>query len=188
VRRPTSIRKLHQGVEAFRAAGYVLAMPEQSSSPAPAPALKKLDVTIARLRLLLADVTAREAAYEEQRRTCREQHNKLVTFSLYGDSSLDSVLAMLAEVQERLAHLEARSRSLAAIRKRAENELESLQLTKGIEEAKVLLHELQAKQAAPLDAADALNPTEIQTEIARLRSLINEAAERAAKTIATSRT
>ena len=65
---------------------------------APAPALKKLDMTIARLRLLLADVTAREAALEEQRRTCREQHNKLVTFSLYGDSSLDSVLAMLADV------------------------------------------------------------------------------------------
>ena len=57
---------------------------------APAPALKKIDLTIARLRLLLADVTAREAAIEEQRRTCREQHNKLVTFSLYGDSSSTS--------------------------------------------------------------------------------------------------
>jgi hypothetical protein len=158
-------------------------MPEPSSSPAPAPAPKKLDVTIARLPAP-GGGHGREAA-REQRRTCREQHNKLVTFSLYGDSSLDSVLAMLADVQERQAHIEARSRSLAAIRKRAENELESLQLTKGIEEAKVLLHELQAKQAAPLDAADALSPTEIQTEIARLRALINEAAERAAKTIAT---
>src|SRR3984893_1030197 len=160
-------------------------MPEPYSSPAPAPALKKLDVTIARLRLLLAEVTAREAAHEDQRRTCREQHNKLVTFSLYGDSSLDSVLAMLGDVQERLAHIEARSRSLAAIRKRAENELESLQLTKGIEEAKVLLHELQAKQAAPIDAADALTPTAIHHDIARLRSQINEAAARAAQTIAT---
>src|SRR6202171_3236597 len=160
-------------------------MPEQHPSSAPAPALKKLDVTIARLRLLLADVTARGAAHEEQRRNCREPHKRLVTFSLYGDSSLDSVLAMLADVQERLAHLEARSRSLAPIRKRAENELESLQLTKGIEEAKVLLHELQARQAAAMDAADALSPAEIQAEIARLRSLINEAAERAAQTIAT---
>jgi hypothetical protein len=159
-------------------------MPEPYRSSSPAPALKKIDITIARLRLLLADVTAREAAYEEQRRTCREQHNKLVTFSLYGDSSLDSALAMLADVQERLAHIDARSRSLAAIRKRAENELESLQLTKGIEEAKVLLHELQAKQAGPIDAADALSPSEIQAEIARLRSLINEASERAAQNIA----
>jgi hypothetical protein len=148
-------------------------MPEEPSSPAPAPALKKIDLTIARLRLLLADLTARDAALEDQRRTCREQHNKLVTFSLYGDSSLDSVLAMLADVDERLTHVDATSRSVASIRKRAENELESLQLTKSIEEAKVLLHELQAKQADP----------ESQAEIARLRALINEASEQAAKNI-----
>jgi hypothetical protein len=156
-------------------------MHEEHSSPA--PALKKIDLTIARLRLLLADVTAREAAIEEQRRTCREQHNKLVTFSLYGDSSLDSALAMLADVQERLTHVDATAKSLGAIRRRAEHELESLQLTKGIEEAKVVLHQLQAKQAAPTDAADALSPEEIQAEIARLQSLINEASERAARNI-----
>src|ERR1700682_1460057 len=156
---------------------------EKSPSPAPAPVLKKIDLTIARLRLLLADITARGAALEEQRRTCREQHNKLITFSLYGDSSLDSVLAMLADVQERLSHIEATSRSLAAIRKRADNELESLQLTKGIEEAQVLLHQLQARQAAPLDPAEALSPEEIQAEIVRLRSMINEASARAAQNI-----
>jgi chromosome segregation ATPase len=156
-------------------------MHEEHSSPA--PPLKKIDLTIARLRLLLADVTARESAIEDQRRTCREQHNKLVTFSLYGDSSLDSALAMLADVQERLSHVEATAKSLASIRKRAEHELESLQLTKGIEEAKLLLHQLQAKQAAPPGAADALTPEEIQAEIARLQSLINEASERAARNI-----
>lgn len=148
-----------------------------------APALKKIDLTIARLRLLLADVTAREAALEEQRRTCREQHNKLVTFSLYGDSSLDSVLTMLADVQERLDSVEARSRSLQAIRKRAANELESLQLTKGIEEAKALMLQLRARQAGGFDPADALSPEEVQAEIARLQQLINEASERAARNI-----
>ena len=99
-------------------------MSEQRPAPAPAPVLKKIDLTIARLRLLLAEVTAREAALEEQRRTCGEQHRKLITFSLYGDSSLDSVLAMLGDVQERLSHIEATARALAAIRKRAENELD----------------------------------------------------------------
>ncbi len=162
-------------------------MSEQRPSPAPAPVLKKIDLTIARLRLLLADVTAREAALEDQRRTCTEQHNKLITFSLYGDSSLDSVLGMLRDVQERLSHIEVTSRALAAIRKRAAYELESLQLTKGIEEAKVMLHQLQARQAAPIDSADALSPAEIQAEISRLRSLINEASERAAQNINRSR-
>ncbi len=156
---------------------------QQRPSPAPAPALKKIDLTIARLRLLLAEVTAREAALVDQRRTCSEQHHKLITFSLYGDSGLDSVLAMLADVQERLSHIDAIARALAAIRERAANELESLQLTKAIEEAKVLLKELQARQAAQLDASDALSPAEIQVEIARLRTLINEASERAAQNI-----
>jgi hypothetical protein len=157
---------------------------EPPSHSAPGrPALKKIDITIARLRLLLADVSARERGLEDQRRVCREQQNKLVTFSMYGDSSLDSVLAMLGDVQERLTHIEATSQSLAAIRKRAEFELESLQLTKGIEEAKVLLHQLQAKQASPLDPTEALNPAEIQAEIARLQALINEASERAAQNI-----
>jgi hypothetical protein len=151
--------------------------------PSPAPALKKIDLTIARLRLLLADVTAREAQLEDQRRTCREQHQKLVNFSLYGDSTLDSVLTMLADVQERQTFLDGRAQSLTAIRKRAENELESLQLTKGVEEAKVLLSQLQARQSAPADPADALSPAELQAEITRLRTLINEASERAAQSI-----
>jgi hypothetical protein len=147
------------------------------------PALKKIDITIARLRLLLADVSARERGLEDQRRVCREQQNKLVTFCMYGDSSLDSVLAMLGDVQERLTHVEATTQSLVAIRKRAEFELESLQLTKGIEEAKVLLQQLQARQAAPLDPSEVLPPAEIEAEIARLQALINEASERAAQNI-----
>ncbi|MBV9173373.1 MAG: hypothetical protein JOZ81_25190 [Chloroflexi bacterium] len=159
-------------------------MPDERHPGAQQPTLKKIDLTIARLRILLADVTAREAALDDQRRTCRDQHNKLVTFSIYGDSSLDSVLAMLADVQERLENIEATSRALGAIRKRAETELESLQLTKGIEEAKVLLQQLQAQQLEP---AGALSPDEIQAEIARLRTLINEASERAAESIRSTR-
>jgi hypothetical protein len=155
----------------------------QRNEPSSAPALKKIDITIARLRLLLADVSARERSVEDQRRVLREQQNKLVTFSMYGDSSLDSVLAMLGDVQERVSNLDATSQSLSAIRKRAEFELESLQLTKGIEEAKVLLQDLQARQAAPVGTADALSPAQIQAEIARLQALINEASERAAKNI-----
>ena len=158
-------------------------MSRGDESSTSAPALKKIDITIARLRLLLADVSARERTIEDQRRVFREQQNKLITFSMYGDSSLDSVLTMLADVQERMTHLDATTQSLSAIRKRAEFELESLQLTKGIEEAKVLLQDLQARQAQPVGTAEALSPEEIQAEIARLQALINEASERAAQNI-----
>ncbi|MBV9358975.1 MAG: hypothetical protein JO023_25995 [Chloroflexi bacterium] len=131
-----------------------------------APALKKLDLTIARLRLLLADIASRDASLDGQRRTALEQRNKLVTFSLYGDSSLDSVLTMMADVDERLAHVEASRRNLSAIRERAELELESLQLTKRVEEAKAQLAE-----------------TRDEAEIARLQQVINDSSERAAQTI-----
>jgi hypothetical protein len=139
------------------------------------PALQKIDIAIARLRLLLADLSAREASLDAQRRTAREQQRKLVQFSLYGDATLDSVLSMLADVDERQQSCEALGRSLHAIRQRAENELESLQLTKGIEAARVQLAQLQATPGP-------LTP-ETQSEIARLRALINEGSERAARTI-----
>jgi hypothetical protein len=145
------------------------------------PAVKKLDLTIARLRLLLADVSAREGALKNQRRMFEDQRSKVITFALYGDTSLDSVLSMLADTEERLGSVEAALRSLGAVRARAESELESLQLTKGIEEAKVLLSELQAKQTATPAGAEPLTPGAIAAEIDRLQALIAEASERAAK-------
>ena len=145
--------------------------------------VKKIDVTIARLRLLLADLTARDAALTGQLQTFREQRDKLITFSLYGDASLDTVVAMLADVEERTTQAETTQRALQAIRRRAEAELESLQLTKGIEEAKSLLSQLQARQAEAAESPGALSAEQIQAEIARLQALIQEASDRAAKSI-----
>src|SRR2546421_634455 len=105
-------------------------------------AVAVLTVTPGTVRWVLGrrgDRTARMAALDDQRRTAQDQRNKLVTFSIYGDTTLDTVLAMLADVEERLSHIDLRARTLSAVRRRAEVELESLQLTKGIEEAKVLL-------------------------------------------------
>src|SRR5581483_2107307 len=108
VRRRASIRKLTRDVEVLTPWRYRRSMQRGDEHAAPSgPALKKIDITIARLRLLLADVSARERGIEDQRRVFREQQNKLVTFSMYGESSLDSVLAMLGDVQERLSHIEA---------------------------------------------------------------------------------
>lgn len=147
------------------------------------PALKKLDLTIARLRLLLAEVTARENAVEGQRGTFRDQYDKLITFALYGDTTLDSVLAMMRDVDERIQHVEGTGRALRALRLRAERELESLQLTKGIEEAKALLAQLKVQEQEAADPGSPLTRDEIQAEITRLESLIAEASARAAKSL-----
>lgn len=142
------------------------------------PALKKLDLAIARLRLLLADLSGRETSLVNQRRTLRDQQEKLLTFALYGNSTLESVLIMLRDVEERIADLEATQRAMQAIRGRAEGELESLQLTKTIDEANARLAHLRGK-GVERDAPS----EEVAAEIRDLESIIREASERAARGI-----
>ena len=145
----------------------------------------KIDVTIARLRLLLADVTAREQQYTTVRQQFRDQLRRAVEYSIYGDSSLDGTLGLMAEIQQRIEAAEGTLRDLALIRARAERELESLQLTKRIEAAKAELQELTAQQRE-LEQEGAGSGTageEIVLQIRQLRQQINEASEQAARTL-----
>jgi hypothetical protein len=163
--------------------------------------VQKLDVMIARLRLLLADTAAKEQQLATLRRQLRDQLERLVTYSLYGDAELDRSLALMTDVEQRLEQADMDSRHLQRIRERAERELESLQLTKGVEEAKARLaalhqQKVQVEQAlqgvaAPgastLDLASAAKLRQAESaldeEIRRLQHDINEASERAARSI-----
>jgi len=156
---------------------------------------------IARLRLLLADTVAKERQFTTLRRQLGDQLERLVTYSLYGDAELDRSLALMTDVEQRLAQTEMNTRHLHRIRERAEAELETLLLTKGVEEAKTrlaTLHEqkLQVERAlmeaatpgaATIDLAAAaeLHAAEaaLAEEIRRLQHDINEASERAARSI-----
>ncbi|MFN8633224.1 MAG: hypothetical protein U0893_05155 [Chloroflexota bacterium] len=146
--------------------------------------VQKIDTTIARLRLLLADVTAKEAQYTGVRQQFRDQLRRAVEYSVYGDSSLDGTLGLMAEIQQRIGVAEATLRDLGLIRARAERELESLQLTKRIEAAKAELGELVARQRE-LEAAGVIitSDAEIVVQIRQLRQQINEASEQAARTL-----
>lgn len=163
--------------------------------------MQKLEVMIARLRLLLADTAAKEQQFATLQRQLRDQLERLVTYSLYGDAELDRSLALMADVEQRLTQAQMSSRHLQRIRERAERELESLLLTKGVEEAKTRLAALQEQkvqveqallgvaapgaahvdlaQAATLQAAESA----LDEEIRRLQHDINEASERAARSI-----
>ncbi len=94
--------------------------------------MQKIEVMIARLRLILADTTAKEQQLATLRRQLREQSERLVTYSLYGDAELDRCLALMADVEQRLTQAETSSRHLQRIRERAQRELDSLLLTKGV--------------------------------------------------------
>jgi hypothetical protein len=146
--------------------------------------VQKIDITIARLRLLLADITAKEQQYTGARQQFREQLRRAVEFSIYGDGSLESSLGSMAEIQQRITAAEGALRDLGLIRARAERELESLQLTKRIEAAKAELQELVARQRE-LEQAGTLGTDgeELGAKIRELRQQINEASEQAARTL-----
>jgi hypothetical protein len=144
----------------------------------------KIDVTIAKIRLLLADVTAKEQQYITVRQQFRDQLRRAVEYSVYGDSSLDGTLGLMSEIQQRIAAAEGTLRDLGLIRTRAERELESLQLTKRIEAAKTELRQLVDRQRE-LEQAGTLGPAgeQLGVQIRELRQQINEASEQAARTL-----
>lgn len=147
--------------------------------------MQKIDVTIARLRLLLADISAKEQQYGAVRQQFRDQLRRAVDYSIYGDGTLDGTLGLMAEIQQRITQAEGTLRDLALVRARAERELESLQLTKRIEAAKTELAQLMARHTE-LEAAGtlALAGSELIAEqIRQLRQQINEASEQAARTL-----
>jgi uncharacterized coiled-coil DUF342 family protein len=146
--------------------------------------VQKIDITIARLRLLLADVSAKEQQYTGVRQQFRSQLRRAIDFSMYGDSTLETSLGSMAEIQQRITDVEGTLRDLGLVRARAERELESLQLTKRIEAAKSELRELEARQRE-MEQAGALGTDgdELGAQIRQLRQQINEASEQAARTL-----
>lgn len=146
--------------------------------------MHKIDVTIAKIRLLLADVTAKEQQYITVRQQFRDQLRRAVEYSVYGDGSLDGTLGLMAEIQQRIATAEGTLRDLGLIRTRAERELESLQLTRRIEAAKTELRQLVDRQRE-LEQAGTLGTAgeQLGVQIRELRQQINEASEQAARTL-----
>jgi chromosome segregation ATPase len=145
--------------------------------------MQKLDVMIARMRLLLADVSARESEVNQLVRQCNLQTEKILSFTLYGEATLDSTLAMMADVQERLDQSERTLQHLQHVRTRLETELESLQLTRRIESLRSELATLQAG-GSRVDSTEAdSRPIDVARRIQELQDEINEASERAARTI-----
>jgi DNA repair exonuclease SbcCD ATPase subunit len=138
---------------------------------------------IARLRLMLADLAAKESSFEALRRQYSEQRKKIISYTLYSETSLDTSLGLLRDLDERLAEANSDLDRLSQIRRKAESELESLQLTRGVEQAKAELAKLQQRRETE-SVADPQVPSEDHEEqIRRLQSLINEASDRAARNI-----
>lgn len=158
--------------------------------------MRKIDATLSRIRLLLADIEQRETLNRALRDQYAAQRQRVLQASLYGEVDLNTILGLLDDVDRKATEVERLARLLALLRQRAEQELRSLSLTRQAEDAKAELSQLRRRESeiATELAADQVSgqgPTreELQAEqaglareVARLQALIAEASELAART------
>ena len=136
--------------------------------------VRKLDETIANLKLALATLETKEQALMQAERAAGNQYKRIINFTLYEGGDLERALQMMDEVGQRTQYATTSLEHLRLIKQRAQDDLRAMTLTKTIEDAKAELSELQAKQAQ----GEAL-----QGAIAELEARISEASSLAGKLI-----
>jgi hypothetical protein len=152
--------------------------------------MPEMDRRIGLLRLLLADITAREQQAREAQAQLRTQLTRIVDYTVRLNASVSHALSSMDEVEERLAQQETMLRHLALLRVRAQGELQALVVTRGVADARMRLAELEQRRTELLAAAQTSEAgetghglAEIDAEIAELQGLIQQASEQAARSL-----
>lgn len=138
-------------------------------------AISQLEQAMATLRLGLAETCNKEDQLDAQISQFQTQLRRVPRQVVYGQTSLDSSLAAMGEIEERLEDAVANRRRLLEIKKTATQELEALQLLKRVDEARSQLAIL--KTNATPDDGDA------QLEIRRLEEFIAASSRQAEQAI-----
>ncbi len=138
-------------------------------------AISQLEQAMATLRLGLAEMCNKEDQLDAQISQFQTQLRRVPRQVVYGQTSLDSSLAAMGEIEERLEDALANRRRLLEIKKTATQELEALQLLKRVDEARSQLAIL--KTNATPDDGDA------QLEIRRLEEFIAASSRQAEQAI-----
>ncbi len=158
--------------------------------------MQEIDRRMALLRLMLADITAREAQSRANEQQLRAQHQRIIDFAVQRNAGVGNALALLAETEARLAQETMTLRHLEALRRRAQSELDALLLTRRVSDAQQRLAELEARRreltqpaattpaAAPPEARHSSEVAEIDAEMAELKTLIEDASASAARALA----
>ncbi len=139
--------------------------------------MRKLDETIANLKLALATIESKEQALLQAERQASAQYKRIVNYTLYEGGDLERALNMMDEIGQRTQYARSSLQHLKLIKQRAQDDLRAMQLTKTIEDAKAELSQLQAKQAQGEALEDA---------IAELEGRISEASALAGRLISPS--
>jgi len=165
--------------------------------------MHEIDRRMALLRLMLADITAREAQGRANEQQLRAQHRRIIDFAVQRNAGVGNALAALAENEARLAEETLTLRHLEELRRRAQSELEALLLMRSVSDAQQRLAELEARrreltrpaETAPIEASAEMpeasqrnEVAEIDAEMAELKTLIEDASASAARALAEQQT
>ncbi len=146
--------------------------------------MQELDRRVGLLRLLLADLTARRQQTADAQPQLRGQIERLVEYTVRRNGAVGNALAAMADVDERLTRAEADLRHIELLRRRAQEELDALLVTRGVADAQARVAELERRRTELL-AAPAAEMTaergEIDTELAELRATIEAASDEAVR-------
>ncbi|PKB68504.1 MAG: hypothetical protein BZY81_01900 [SAR202 cluster bacterium Io17-Chloro-G4] len=138
----------------------------------------QLRTTIATLRLSLAEIEDRERQLDAMISQFQTQLRRLPRQVIYGRTGLESSLAAMGEIEERLADSLAVRQRVRTIKKSATDELLALELVGKVDEARRSLQDL--KLAVGISSENPGTPSESQQqEIRRLEQYIAEHSKQA---------
>ncbi len=109
--------------------------------------VSELEKAMANLRIGLAEMNNKEAQLDAQVSQFRQQLRRVPRQAMYGQASLDTSLAAMGEIEERLADAEAVRRRLLQIKASTSQELEALMVLKQVDEARTKLAGLKRSGA-----------------------------------------
>lgn len=139
------------------------------------PQIPEMQKAITGLRLLLAMIRGKEEELEDLAQQFKRQLDRAPRHAIHGGNPIEATLSIMGEIQERLDGVEKTRQHLAMVKKQAEDELQALNLTGRIEEAKTELALLRANPESRTSAES--------ERIAELERFIQEASMRAAEAI-----
>ncbi len=148
--------------------------------------MQELDRRVGMLRLLLADLTARRQQTEDALKQQQAQITRLVDYTVRQNGAVGNALAALADLDERLRRAEGSLRHIELLRRRAQEELDALLVTRGVADARARVAELERRRDELLAEQDSVAQDELTTieaELAELWATIAAASDAAARAL-----
>jgi hypothetical protein len=137
----------------------------------------QLQLTMATLRISLAEIEHKERQLNAMVNQFRTQARRLPRQFIYGRTTLEASISALGEIEERLADALASRRRLTTIKKAVTDELAALESVKQVDEARNSLSDLKRRMGTSGE------DKETKTEIRRLEQFIAEHSKRAEQVI-----